>query len=316
MPEKEKELLLALVSKTLNMDEKDAAASLYNEDGTLKEVSNALNDLLAKDAERISVIKADVKKQSEKAFDNGYSKAKAEVMPEFEKSIKEKFSIKSDKKGLELIEDLTASLTKTGANPVITDDLIKVSPVYLNAEKQWMEKEKSIVETYEKQINEIKGQFELNQTLSTVTSVAQKILFESVKPELPKSDIAKQTQLTKFFDDFKTYKYQINKDSKGQDIITVLDNEGKRVENQQGHPVPFELLVKEKAELHFDIPKQDARSSAQGTGKEGKFSFAKPKDDNEFVEQMTKISTDASLTNAEKTEKQQELIRIHRGEGG
>ena len=47
----EKELLLAFVSKTLNLDESAAVASLYNEDGSLKD--NASTWALSEHAKHI-----------------------------------------------------------------------------------------------------------------------------------------------------------------------------------------------------------------------------------------------------------------------
>ena len=126
-----KELLIAYLGKSLNRPAEQLADLLFetsDEGETLK--GDALNALLALDAERVQKIKPDTKQY----FDNGYKKAQSEVMERVEKSLRERFNVDTDKQltGDALLDAINAAMATEGTKP----DKIKTSAEYLALERE------------------------------------------------------------------------------------------------------------------------------------------------------------------------------------
>ena len=86
----EAELLTAYLSKTLNMDQQQVADLVKTEEGEFK--SDALALLLEKNSSHIETLQAKAKPSEEvlsERFNNGYAKAKEEVLTKRENEIKQ-----------------------------------------------------------------------------------------------------------------------------------------------------------------------------------------------------------------------------------
>jgi hypothetical protein len=270
-----KELLIGVLSKTLNIDE-TGVASLFNEDGSVKD--EAEQTILNWDADRIKGLKSSSTKT---AFDDGFKKAQSEVLSKFENDLKAKTGFKSDKKGIDLVLDYAASQKPADA---VTEDVIKKHPLYL-----------STVENLTKQVEEAKteGETKLNQFKSEINKkesfnvVKQKALeiFHALKPVLSADPIKAKKQEELLLDKFSSFEYEIQ----GDRIVVLKD--GKVLENQQGHAIAFDKLVKDTANDYYDFHKVDNKTSPghKNTAGDNKnaFTFEIPKTDEEYAKMVT-----------------------------
>lgn len=268
----EKEFITGFLSKTLNMDE-SAVASLYNEDGTIKD--DALTNVLDLDVKRIDGKKVDTKK----FFDDGYKKASSEVLTKRDGELKEKFGIKSDKIGSELISEIISMQVKnSGAD--LNEDAVKKHPAYISAiDKLTKEKEDAVKAETEK-LTKYQSEQTKKETFSSVSKKALDI-FNNLKPILSKDSAKAQNQMDDFVNKLNSYEY----DLQGDKIIVLKD--GKVLEDSHGNRVPFEKVVKENAERYYDFHQADPRSapgngrSADNSGSSGS-ALSVPKSADEF----------------------------------
>lgn len=269
---KEKELLSAFLSKTLNLDE-SGVASLYNEDGTeLK--SGALETLLKHDVERVGKLKPDTKK----IFDDGYKKAQSEALTKIEKDFQDKTGFKSDKKGVELFIEYSAQKHEGGE---ITEDAIKKHPLYINTVEKLSSEKEAAVQSVQGEFDKFKSELKNKETFSSVASKAMD-LFNGLKPILS-SDAAKaKHQMEDFVSKLKGYEYEIQ----GDKVIVLKD--GKVLEDDHGNRIPFDKIVKETANKYYDFHVTDPKSSP-GNGKAGsegatpKLEIVVPKTEQEYA---------------------------------
>jgi len=246
MPEL-KEVFNAFVSKTLNMDE-DGVASLFNEDGSaLKD--EALQQLLEKDASRIAGIKPDTKK----FFDDGYKKAQSETLSNFEKMVSEKYGIKSEKKGIELIDDLVGQFKdQTGTD----EEKVKKSKYFLDFMEAANREKEELKTNLTTEFENFKKQVERDKHFSEVSNQAL-VIFENLKPILPE-DAEKANNLKKvFINELTGFSYEVREGS-----IVILDKDGNDATDSHGHRIKFDSLVKSTAEKYFDFYKSDDKASA------------------------------------------------------
>lgn len=160
-------LYIAFLSKTLNIDESQVSDLVKAEDGEIKK--DALKILLELDKDRVSKISGASEDELKQRFENGYAKAKGEVLGDFEKTVRDEFKITSNKKGVDLINELVnskiSSLEKDGIDP---ESVVK-SKVYLDMVKQKDDEKQSEIDAvktdYEGKINSYK-QVETNKLLS------------------------------------------------------------------------------------------------------------------------------------------------------
>lgn len=247
--DKIKALLVAFLSKTLNMDEAGVTA-LLNADGT-EFVDGALEALLQKDADRVKLL-------TKGKGDEEHKRAKREARTEFEKEIKAKFGITSEKFGTELVEELIAS--KTAAAGEITEEQVKKSKWYLDLNESVKGKVDDAVAAAKKEFDEFKKGISRKETLSAVQKKALEI-FEGLNPVLSTDAKRAANQRQMFLAQFENGNYRIDGDN-----IIILDKDGNDLQDSHGNRVNFAASVKEKAESSYDFKKAEDRSSAGGAG--------------------------------------------------
>jgi hypothetical protein len=241
----EKEVLNEFASKTLNLDT-DGVASLYNEDGTVKD--DALQVLLDKHAEKIQSLKPDTKK----IFDDGYKKGQSESLSKFEKEAKQKHGISSDKQGLELIEDIVA---KYKIDHPDDPDKIKKSKFYLDAVEEFNTKSKELENNYNSQLEAYKKTVEKERLFGSVSEKAL-IIFEGLDPILSEDPARAANQRRVFLNELGNVDYTIR-----EGAVVLLDKEGNDLTDRLGNRVNFEDYVKEVAEKYFDFNIADPKSA-------------------------------------------------------
>lgn len=267
-----KETLSAFLLKTLNLSE-EKVAELLNSEGT-EFKPEALAALLAADTERVKVFKD----ENQVYFDNGLKKATKEVLTDFEKKVKEKYGITSDKKGDELIEEIV--LTKAGKPGAVDEAKVKAHPLYIKLqddaakavtakETEWQEK----YNNYEKGVTKEK-------TFSEILKRANPLL---EKFELPKAQALKDAQLKLLTDELNKYDFQKNEN----DFVILAD--GKVVEDGHGKRTNLDDLVQSIAAKYWPKLEGKPRSGSgatndqSGQGQQGsQWNGKVPTNDDEF----------------------------------
>lgn len=271
-----KEIFNGFLSKTLNMDE-TAVASLYNEDGTLKD--DSLQTLLSADVERVSKLKPN----TDAIFKEARAAAKGEVMKNFEKEFKEKTGFKSEKIGIDLVLDYAATQAKqTGT---LSEDDIKKHPLFISTVDK-LEKEKQLaIEAESEKLSKFQTELKVKETFSGVSQKALS-LFDSFKPILSKDSVKAENQKNDFVNKLKSYEFDIQ----GDKIIVMKD--GKVVEDAHGNRIPFEKIVKQTAEQYYDFHVAEPRTSAANNSSQAGSSktVEVPKTESEYAKMIADTS--------------------------
>ncbi len=269
-----KDFLTGVLSKTLSMDE-NGVASLFNEDGTIKDES--LQTILDLDVKRISGIKPDTKK----FFDDGYKKASSEILNKRDKELQDKFGIKSDKLGVELVNEIIAEQVKK-AGVDLNDEAVKKHPLFISTvDKLTKDKDEAIAAESGK-LTTFQTELKRKETFNSVANKAMSY-FNSLKPILSSDATKAENQRALLTEKLGGYEYDIQ----GDKIIVLKD--GKVLEDEHGNRIPFEKVVKQTAESYYDFHVTDPKSApANGkqtpNGKEVKSTIEAPKSHQQFID--------------------------------
>ena len=129
----EKTILFGVLTKTLNRSEQEITDLLYQQEGDeLKLKDDVLDEILSLDSVRVENIKKNAPVPKDR-LDNEYKRAEKETMTRFEKSLKDKYSVESDKEGVELVDSIISAKAKPGK---LSDDDVKKHPLYLDLESR------------------------------------------------------------------------------------------------------------------------------------------------------------------------------------
>ena len=303
----EKDLILSVAETVLGLDKSKAEAELYNADGKLKD--DAATVIANTNKERVAKFKAE---QTAK-FDDGYKKAQKEVLTDFESKLKEKHGLKTEKSGLELIDEL---IGKSRTDYKVTDDDVKKHALYIEAESKL--KNLPVLEGKVKEFEQKLTEVEMEKRFAVVLSEAN-VIFDEMKPILPTNEVAAKNQRRVFEQAIKAIKYEIQKMQSGKTDIVLLAEDGKtRLEDEHGNRIKFGDKVKEIVSSLYDLPASDDKSSAgdpnkrkkQTDGKE--FNLTKPKSDQEYIKMLSDIEAEG-LSPKEYSEKVAALKKLYRG---
>ncbi len=285
MKKEEKESLIEFFGKTLNITAEDVAP-IFEEKGDDHELkTDAVKTLLKFDADRVAKLKGDVAKVEKDQFDKGYKKAQAEILPKLEKQVKEKYSIDSDKQGLDLFEEIITLKTKT---PELEVDKVKAHPEYMKLEKEADKKLKEAEAVWTKKIEDREKEIAREKTLSTVKKAAMAEL-KKLDPIFGTTDENKiNNQIDHLLmKGLEQFEFVIQND----EMVAMKD--GKRLEDAHGKPITYSELIKTEASKHWDFGDGKERSGsgannddAAGAGSKGaagkKYKGQLPKSEEEF----------------------------------
>ena len=241
MTEKEQKLLSDSLSKLFKI-EPETLASLYNEAGELSDFS----EILKLDAERIRKYKSDNDSQYKRGIKEGAEK--------IEDSLREKYELDSELKGVDLVDHLVVKKIEE-AKAAGTKDITK-HPDYIklqvSIDKQLKDRDKE----WETKLTEKEKEINRAKLLEKVDKRALTNL-ESRKPIL--SEDPRKAQ--KWKDTYLNELHQGNYMEDGDNII-VLDRDGKPLQTEHGKSVTFDDYEKQIADQFFEYPKSEQRSSA------------------------------------------------------
>jgi len=230
-----KEFITALLTKTLNLSA-EKVASLFNEDGS-ELLPNALNEILALNSTHVNALKT----ENQTYFDNGYKKAQSEVLVSKEKEVKEKFGFNSDKKGLELIEEIIIS--EAGKKVNLQGDNVKLHPEFVKLQDELNAKIKTTETDWQSKFDNREKDIVKEKNLTNISKKADTLLAQYGLPEDANLS-ANQKILLKF--ELDKYNFQPN----GDDFI-ISDNEGKPVNDEHGHRITVDTLIHKIASKYW-----------------------------------------------------------------
>lgn len=274
------EIITAFLAKTLNLAPDSVAELLYkkSDDGTLTTElnDNALAELLAADAQRISKIKpsGDGKEQ----FNNGHKAGLKEAAEKYEKAFRTKFNVDPEAKlqGEALIDAAVTAAAASAQNP----DNVKKSAEYLALERQMREAIEAEKKAAQETIEAIKGEYTKKDVWANVKGKIVDTV-KALNPVLPSDEAKSRAWLDLFASEFQSFDWQ----EENGNFYAVRD--GKRVENAHGHAQTLKDLVKAAAESKFDFqqtPPSGGGNQNPGSNGGGKFT-GKFKNESDYFEQ-------------------------------
>ena len=287
-----KTIITGLLSKAYNQDTGKIAELLKNGvELSEEEQQEVLNQILEIDSARVENIKKGI--STKEFIEQGYNKAKGEVLSKFEQTLKEKFGIESNKTGSELIEDIVSAKAEKGGSGELTEDAIKRSKVYQDLQTKLNNDVETTKSTLQKQIDDLQNGYKKEKTFSEIERKALSI-FTGLNPILPQTKAVADNQIKNFVNSLKGFTFDVQ-----DDRIVVMDKDGKVVEDNHGNSRSFEDIVKETASSQFEFKANNGGSGTgneNGSGSGSGFSGTKP---NTF-EDLEKITNDPNIKNEDK----------------
>ena len=303
-----KTIITGLLSKAYNFDNGKIAELFKDGETELSEEKQTeiLNKILEIDAQRVENIKKSVDKKD--AFQDGFKKAKSEVLTDFEKGLKEKFGVESDKTGLELVEELVSKKSEGGQGGDLTEDAIKRSKVFQDMESNLKKQITTVKTEYETKINEIQDGYKAEQTFSNVSQKALQI-FNGLNPILPQNKTVADNQVKFFVNTLKDFKFDVQ-----DERIVVMDKDGKVLEDGHGNSRSFEDIVKETASGLFEF-KANNGGSGSGNGGQGQGGSGSSYAGNvpKTFEELEKVMSDTSISIEDRSNIMAEYEKAQKG---
>lgn len=306
-----KKLFQSFAKKTLGLKDDDFAALFEADD---KPKSDALDVLMNKDAERVGTFK----EKETASFNNGFNKAKAEVLGEFETSFKDEFKFQSDKKGLELVKDFVA--TQVDAKN-ITDDQVIGHPKYKLLEKAMTDAVKAKDVEWQQKWDGQQGELKMKETLAHVRKEANAVR-EELNLLLPEDEKLRQNQLSWFDKEVEAGRYETAKDGK----IFMLDESGKKLEDGHGYPVEFKDHIKGIATKYWPLANGQKRKTEDPNAKtktnsqqqpptwKDKVTLRKASNENELMKIVGELNDNKELNPNELSEARLHAVALYKGE--
>ena len=303
-----KTIITGLLSKAYNFDNGKIAELFKDGETELSEQQQTeiLNKILEIDAQRVENIKKSVDKKD--AFQDGFKKAKSEVLTDFEKGLKEKFGVESDKTGLELVEEVVSKKSEGGQGGDVTEDAIKRSKVFQDMESNLKKQITTVKTEYETKINEIQDGYKAEQTFSNVSQKALQI-FNGLNPILPQNKTVADNQVKFFVNTLKDFKFDVQ-----DERIVVMDKDGKVIEDGHGNSRSFEDIVKEAASGLFEF-KANNGGSGSGNGGQGQGGSGSSYAGNvpKTFEELEKVMSDTSISIEDRSNIMAEYEKAQKG---
>ena len=239
--------LLKLTTKLLNKTEEEVKALIQNDEGAYRE--DAADILITAQEENVKSLKTN-------QFDAGYKKAEGKYKTDreaIENEVAAKFT-----------EEIDTLKRQKGAKEV-TDDVVKNHPLYLDLEQNTVKKE-----LYETTLTEFETFKQTNERNKVIGGIKNKVwgLTSERKPLLEEVQAVADNRKNVYLSEFEKYDYQ----EVGDSIFVMQD--GKRLENNLGHPVTLKDLEETISKNHFVFKKQEPKGGS-GTAPVG---YAKPQE--------------------------------------
>jgi hypothetical protein len=238
------------------------------------------------DTARVKTLNDKIEKDK---FQEGYKKAKSEVLTTAEKEKKERYGITSDLTGQELDDFIISEkLKEAGATG---EDAIKKSPTYIQLETKMKKELQDLKTASDKKLQEVEASYKKEGIFTKVGANAIDIL-TGLNPVLPKNATVAETYKKDFLNELKGYEYEMQDDG-----TIIVSKEGKRLEDAHGNALSYEEHVKKIAGNRFEFAANNGGENGGGKndpngGEKGKPAtyppgINKPKTDEELAKIMS-----------------------------
>ncbi len=270
------EQLLEFAAKALNMSQEEVKETL-TQDGGLEQLTQAY-------AAHVKTVK-----------DSGYKAAERKVNKAWEDKLKADFDLQSDTVGTALLDEVQDALTQRQPKPEtkeLNEAQLKKLPYVMQLEKKLQEAETSAEEKWKKVLAEKEEAWQQKELFGTVKESALGII-DTLKPVLSQDPAKAQAQKNVILRELEqNYRFMRNGDE-----IVLLDKEtGERLDNENGHALRFEDVVKKHTTSYYDLQVSEQRSSSARKPDEQAPSVAMPKNKAEYV----KLLSDESISAEDK----------------
>jgi len=280
MEANEKNLLVGVLTKTLNKTDEEVSDLLYqkaddSDEVTLKE--GALDLVLDADAQRVSNLKKSAK-PDEKVLTDQYLKGKKEGKAELEAELRSAAGIETSAIGLDLVKEVVNHLSDCN---IPTDEQIKAHPLYVALEKERVPKE-----DYNKlntDFEEFKSNLDKTQRLSRIKNDVLSIL-PTFNPVISENQVVAQTRQQDFLQKFEGYEYELQEDGNH-----IIKRNGSRIEDPHGNPIKFKDFVKDVAALNYDFKVSDDVGNAGNRNTAATKAVGVPKTEKGYMAQMNAL---------------------------
>jgi hypothetical protein len=182
-------------------------------------------------------------------------------MGDFEKDLKEKYELDSDKLGVDLVDHLLVTKIEE-AKTSSTKDITK-HPEYIklqvSVDKQLKDRDKE----WEKKVEEKEKEFNKSRLFEKVRERAL-LNLSSRNPILPQDPRKAQVWKETYLNDLRQANYQDNGDG-----LVVLNAEGTPLTSPHGKIITFDEFEKDVADKYFEYPRSEDRSSSGNKDKPG-----------------------------------------------
>jgi hypothetical protein len=287
------DILLSVMSKTLNLTNEQLSEMLYtsDENGEKKLKDDAIDVLINADAERVAKLK-EAKKDH---LDNFHKKGYSEALQKLESDFVERTGHKSEKKGLDLFIEY-AEIQKN-AKTKLSDDEFKLDKRYLDSERVWKtkvdEEVGKVKNDYESKLQGYEKQVKQTKLISEV----DKYLPGNIK--WPENEKAKANQKQAFLSVIQSnYDFDFSED--GNHIVKKGES---RLEDKHGNLVAFPDFVKNISSEYFDFVEEQRQTT--GNNQQKTVNSVKPKDEKDYLEQLKLVAGDR--------EKEIALYKLYKG---
>ena len=288
-----KEVLNGVLGTVLNMPEAEVS-SLYDEEGNWKEGSTDV--LKAKNADRVQRERdkatADRKEQ--------HQRGRKERGIELEKALKAvgvEIGEATGEEAVQKFNEFLESKVAAAAKPSDLDDNgVKSHKLYRELEKASQAALKAKEDEHSKAWTERDAKDQRERILSDVKSKAKSI-FDELKPNLPEDPKKAAKLVGVLMSEFDGLSYEMD----GDELLNK-DKDGKRLENDHGHPIKLDDLVKSKSAEYFDFQASEKRGSIGDPtkGTKAAIKLQKPATRQAYAQQLHEINSNANLSAEER----------------
>jgi len=241
------EVLTGLLKTVYNQTDADIAKILA--DG--RPPAEVLTDIKALDVKRVSTLKTQAE---DGKYQEGYKKAKGEVLTAHEAEVKTLFGVDSDLKGAELYKHIRdVKLKESGAGG---EDDIKRTPTYQAMERDLQAKLKKAQDDGEAKVRELQNDFTKKETLSIASKKALDMVV-GMNAIFSSNATVAETQRADFVRDLAAFEY----DAKDPENILVL-KDGKVQVDAHGHTLKYDQHIKNMAERRFEFKANNGGENA------------------------------------------------------
>lgn len=294
-------LFFEFAKTTQGLSEDEVKQIIYEnpDDEEPKLRKGAAKDLVTRDANRIKKIKEEAEDKVTTAFDDGAKKREAIIKTKFDNDFIAKTGYKGDKQGMEAVMDHIQHIQKGNLGD---PEKVKMSPTFIEAEKKWKQEKEEAENKWKGELEEFKGKVNKDKTMGVVKEKALKV-FLGQNPVLSQNPDVAENQKKTFLSGFDNMEFTVQGEGDKATIIPMRD--GKRLETENGHPIEFEGLVKERTQKLFDLKVQDGKDTIS---QKGKVKVGKTELDLEGVKVPQSLEERNKMINAAKTN--EEVVKI------